>query len=280
VQDGRVLLVHRPRLDDWSLPKGKLQPGEHPLVAAVREVREETMVDGVPGVRLPSVTYPVRSGPSSVDKIVDWWAMTVAGTAPFVPTDEVDDVAWLPVARALETVTYERDRTVLAAYAGLPAVARPVVVLRHASADARAAGRPDQRPLDARGRVQAADLAGLLGLLRPGRLISAPALCCRQTLTDLARTLDLDLEIEEDITDGTDPATVVAALRRLANNESATVVCGGDALVAALATLTGGAPDRALAPADGIVLSFNGAALVAADPITLSVADAVARGLP
>ncbi|MBX6749560.1 MAG: NUDIX hydrolase [Micromonosporaceae bacterium] len=272
--DGRVLLVHRPRFDDWSLPKGKLQPGEHPLVAAVREVHEETMVHGVPGVRLPSVTYQVRSGQSHVDKIVDWWAMTVADAGPFVPSDEVDDVAWLSVPRALEVVTYERDRTVLEAYAELPAVARPVVVVRHASADDHPAwsGPPDERPLDARGRAQAAGLAELLRVLRPGRLVSAPALCCRQTLTELARTLDLDLEIEEDITEGADPVIVVAALRRLVNDRSASVVCGGDALAAALATLTGGAvptPDRRLAPADGVVLSFSGATLVAADPVTL-----------
>jgi Phosphohistidine phosphatase SixA len=265
--------VHRPRFDDWSLPKGKLQPGEHPLVAAVREVHEETMVHGVPGVRLPSVTYQVRSGQSSVDKIVDWWVMSVADAGPFVPTDEVDDVAWLPVPRALERVTYERDRTVLEAYARLPAVTRPVVVLHHANAAAWS-GPPDERPLDARGRAQAANLAGLLRVLRPGRLVSAPALCCRQTLTDLARTLDLDLEIEEDITEGADPATVGAALRRLANDRSASVVCGGAGLVAALASLTDGgpsAPDRGLAPADGIILSFSGATLVAADPFTLNV---------
>jgi 8-oxo-dGTP diphosphatase len=275
--DGRVLLVHRSRFDDWSLPKGKLQPGEHPLAAAVREVYEETMVRGVPGVRLPSVTYQARSGPSPVDKIVDWWAMTVADVEPFAPTDEVDDIAWLPVPQALEVVTYERDRMVLAAYAGLPALSRPVVVLHHASTDGHRAwsGRPDERPLDPRGRAQAADLARLLRVLRPGRLVSAPALCCRQTLTALARTLGIDLEIEPDITAGTDPATVAAALRRLANDRSASIVCGqGEVLITALATLTDGdppAPDRRLAPADGVILSFSGATLVAADPFTLAV---------
>jgi 8-oxo-dGTP diphosphatase len=275
--DGRVLLVHRPRFDDWSLPKGKLQPGEHPLAAAVREVHEETMVRGVPGVRLPSVAYQVRSGPSPVDKIVDWWAMTVAEVGRFVPTDEVDDLAWLPVPQALEVVTYERDRVVLTAYANLPPLSRPVVVLCHASTEGHRtwSGRPDERPLDRRGRAQAADLAELLGVLRPGRLVSAPARCCQQTLTTLAGTLGIDLEIEEDITAGADPATVVAALRRLANDRSACIVCSqGETITAALAALAGtGCPGPAhpLGPADGVILSFSGGTLVAADPFTLAV---------
>lgn len=270
--DGRVLLVHRPRFDDWSLPKGKLQPGEHPLAAAVREVHEETQVRGVPGIRLPSVSYPVRSGQSHVDKIVDWWAMTVADVGPFTPSDEVDGIAWLPVADALETVTYERDRVVLTAYAGLPALSRPVVVLGHASSDHAAwSGAPQERPLDPRGRAQAADLAELLRVLRPGRLVSGPARCCRQTLAGLARTLRIDLEIEEHITDGADPAAVVAVLRRLADDHAASIVCGpGEALAAALAALTDGVP-APLAPAGGVFLSFSGARLVAADPFTLTV---------
>jgi 8-oxo-dGTP pyrophosphatase MutT (NUDIX family)/phosphohistidine phosphatase SixA len=281
VHDGRILLVHRPRFDDWSLPKGKLLPGEHPLLGAVREVFEETMVIGVPGVRLPSVTYLAGSGPSPVNKIVDWWAMTVADADPFEPTDEVDRIAWLPLPQARERVTYERDRIVLAAYAALPAVSRPVVLLRHASAGDRRTGpeAPDDRPLDDRGRAQAAALVELLRVLRPGRLVSAPARRCQQTLTELARALHVDLEIVEDIAEGAGPAAAGAALRRFASDEAATIVCGpGGAILGALTALSGdgastrapsdGAPIRTLAPADGVVLSFSGDTLVAADPFS------------
>ena len=78
VKDGQILLVHRPRHDDWSLPKGKIKRGEHPLAGAVREVHEETGVRGLPGVRLPTVTYEVWAGDSLVDKQVDYWAMTAS----------------------------------------------------------------------------------------------------------------------------------------------------------------------------------------------------------
>ena len=290
--DEHILLVHRPRFDDWSLPKGKLKRGEHPLAAAVREVHEETTVSGVPGIRLPSVSYQVWSGQSLVDKVVDWWAMTVAvddsaahgsdRPGSFTPTDEVDDLAWMPVARALEVLTYDRDRRVVSAYADLPPLSRPVVVLRHARAvDRRDWPGPDaERPLDRRGEAQAAALTDLLHLLRPGRLVGAEPLRCRQTLAGLSRTLGINLEIEERLSEGADSSAAAAALRRLASNATATVVCGqGAPILAAIAALLDEAGSRTasvgvndvLAPGDGFVLSFSGATLVAADPFSPGV---------
>src|SRR5258706_5828062 len=97
-RDGaEVLLVHRPRFDDWSLPKGKLKRGEHPIAGAVREVREETGVTGLIGARLPTGQYDVWSGDALAEKSVDYWAMTAASGAtagqPFRAGDEVDDIA-------------------------------------------------------------------------------------------------------------------------------------------------------------------------------------------
>jgi 8-oxo-dGTP diphosphatase len=104
-----VLLVHRPRYDDWSLPKGKLDPGEDHATAALREVEEETGLRGELGPELPSTSYVDRRGRS---KSVRYWAMAAAGGS-FTPTDEVDEAVWLPVGAAKERLTYERDRSVL-----------------------------------------------------------------------------------------------------------------------------------------------------------------------
>ncbi|HEX8769535.1 MAG TPA: NUDIX hydrolase [Acidimicrobiales bacterium] len=104
-----VLLVHRPKYDDWTIPKGKLDPGESDLEAALREVEEETGLQCDIVRELPGVSYTDRDGR---DKTVRYWEMTpVAGQ--FVPNHEVDEARWLPVADALNLLTYPRDREVL-----------------------------------------------------------------------------------------------------------------------------------------------------------------------
>jgi 8-oxo-dGTP diphosphatase len=100
VRDGRVLLVHRDRYDDWSLPKGKLEPGETFEVAALREVEEETGVRGTLGEYLGETSYG--------EKLVRWWVMTTNDDA--APSNEVDAVAWATLDEARGRLTYERDR--------------------------------------------------------------------------------------------------------------------------------------------------------------------------
>ncbi len=86
-----ICLVHRPKYDDWSHPKGKLKQGEDPLAGALREVAEETGCTAVPGAELPTVSYPVAGR----RKEVRYWAAEAVG-GDFTPTDEVDRVLWLP----------------------------------------------------------------------------------------------------------------------------------------------------------------------------------------
>lgn len=106
--DGRVevLVIHRPRYDDWSLPKGKCEPGESDEDCARRETEEETGYQGVLGAELGSVRYHDRRGRS---KQVRYWAMEADGGS-FVPNDEVDEVRWLPEAEAEALLTYPHDR--------------------------------------------------------------------------------------------------------------------------------------------------------------------------
>jgi 8-oxo-dGTP diphosphatase len=113
--DGRaeVLLVHRPRYDDWSLPKGKAEPGESFEDCAVREVHEETGIVAVLEEPLADVRYQDRKGRP---KLVKYWRMQpVSGVAGFVPNDEVDELAWLPIPDAAEKLTYEHDRDLVTA---------------------------------------------------------------------------------------------------------------------------------------------------------------------
>jgi 8-oxo-dGTP diphosphatase len=105
-----VVLVHRPGWDDWSLPKGKLEPGEDDLSCALREVEEETGVAVRPGPELPTIRYLDRD---RRNKVVRYWAMEPVSVRPRTPDDEIDELRWLSLPDARATVTYESDREVL-----------------------------------------------------------------------------------------------------------------------------------------------------------------------
>ena len=104
--DGRVALVHRPRYDDWSLPKGKLDPGESFEEAALREVEEETGMRCRLLDELDPVEYRDNKGRQ---KLVRYWLMAVDQDPGFVPNDEVDELRWVQPEEAAELLTYPHD---------------------------------------------------------------------------------------------------------------------------------------------------------------------------
>ena len=104
-----IAVVHRPQYDDWSLPKGKLDPGETWEEAALREVEEEIGLRCTLGEELPHVEYRDRKGR---EKVVRYWLMDVEG-GEFAPNDEVDEMRWVSLAEAGELLSYDRDRALL-----------------------------------------------------------------------------------------------------------------------------------------------------------------------
>jgi 8-oxo-dGTP diphosphatase len=109
--DGRVAVVHRPRYDDWSLPKGKLEAGESWEDAALREVEEECGLRCSLGEELPSDEYTDNKGRP---KKVRWWRMDVREDVGFTPDDEVDELRWLTPGEASELLSYDHDRRLVA----------------------------------------------------------------------------------------------------------------------------------------------------------------------
>ena len=163
-----VLLVHRKKYDDWSLPKGKTEPGEPLPLTAVREVFEEGGARLILGRRLTSVRYQVGGRP----KRVHWWAARVSGMdEAAVPNDEVDEVTWAVRPQAGERASYEHDVRVLGDFASRPADTVPLILVRHATAVPRSKWKGDdgERPLDSSGRAQAKLLAPPARGLRPAR---------------------------------------------------------------------------------------------------------------
>jgi 8-oxo-dGTP diphosphatase len=181
-----VAVVHRPRYDDWSLPKGKPRKGEALPGTAVREVAEETGNTAVLGSRLGSTRYPVAAG----EKTAHYWAARSVG-GHFIPSEEVDDMRWLPPADAAELLSYPHDRVVLADIHLAASVTGTALLVRHAKAGKREEwqGDDDLRPLTAAGRRQAEALRALLPLFGPTRVYAAPVTRCRQTVERLAADL-------------------------------------------------------------------------------------------
>jgi 8-oxo-dGTP diphosphatase len=106
MRDGQVAVVHRPRYDDWTLPKGKLDSGESFEEAALREVEEETGLRGILVRELPATMYDAGGRP----KVVRYWLMEVEHEGSFVPNDETDQLRWVTPGEALRLLTYDRDR--------------------------------------------------------------------------------------------------------------------------------------------------------------------------
>ena len=180
--EAEVLLVHRPAYDDWSLPKGKSEPGEHILLTAVREVQEETCVRPVLGPRLPTVEYISWGRP----KRVSYWAAFSAGLEA-APSQEIDAISWLPLAQARKQLADTHDDPVISALR--PRQTVPLILARHASAGRKADWPGDDfaRPLDLRGEADAGVLAGLLACFAPAaRVISSPAMRCTETVRPYA----------------------------------------------------------------------------------------------
>lgn len=239
-----VALVHRPRYDDWTFPKGKLEPGEHVLAAAVREVTEETGIRPVLGRPLPTVRYP-RQGRT---KRVDYWAATPAGDPVGAPAPaEVDRLEWLPLAAAAERLTYRHDAVLLSELtAGSDPQADPGTVpftlLRHASAEPKQGWPGDDllRPLDPSGREQAGALAALLACFGTSRVITSATTRCVDTVLPYAVGAGVTVRAEPALTVAGPAEAAEDYLRALLGDQVPTVFCGhGEALPGQLAALCG-----------------------------------------
>jgi len=193
-----VAIIHRPRYDDWSLPKGKVDPGETEPVTAVREVAEETGYSSHLGRRLAAVSYPVEQ---NLKKVRYWAARAVSGE--FNPNAEVDDLKWLPVAQAMRELRYAHDRKVLRRFMKQPADTKTLLIVRHGTAGSKSRykGEDRNRPLDKQGRAQAESLVGQLLAFGANTLYAADRARCHQTLEPLAEELGTTVDNEPLLTE-------------------------------------------------------------------------------
>lgn len=188
-----VALVHRPRYDDWSVPKGKAKPGEHLLVTGLREMTEETGHTVRVGPRLTTVRYGVTSGGRPATKVVTYWSMRCAG-GQFLPNREVDRIEWLTFDAARVRVTSASDRVVLDAFLRTRRDTEALLLVRPGPTTVparRPKARPRSERLNRSGRDQAAALVPVLEGLGVTDLRSADLPACVDMLAPFAAATGL-----------------------------------------------------------------------------------------
>jgi 8-oxo-dGTP diphosphatase len=267
-----VAVIHRPRYNDWSLPKGKVDPGETAPVAAVREVLEETGHHCVLGRRLVSVSYPIDSG---VKKVYYWAARSTGGE--FTPGKEVDELIWLPVEAAMKKIDYAQDRKVLRRFIKQPADTQTVLIVRHGTAGrkSRFSGDDTKRPLDKRGRAQAEALVPQLMAFGATHVYAADRLRCHQTVGPLAEELGVTIHNEPALTEESYAKNTKRARHRvlhIAEHDGTPAICTQGKvipdLIASWCERDGVRPDKSRNHKGSTwVLSLAAGRLIAADHI-------------
>ncbi|SPM37906.1 NUDIX hydrolase, partial [Mycobacterium numidiamassiliense] len=268
-----VAVIHRPRYDDWSLPKGKVDPGETAPVAAVREVLEETGQHCILARRLDTVSYPIDQG---VKKVYYWAARSLGGE--FTPGKEVDELLWLPVAAAMKKLDYAQDRKVLRRFTKHPADTHTVLVVRHGTAGrkSRFKGDDTKRPLDKKGRAQAEALVPQLMAFGATDVYAADRLRCHQTVEPLAEELGVTIHNEPALTEESYAKNAKRARHRaldIATHDNGTpVICSQGKvipdLIAWWCDRDGVRPDKSRNHKGSTwVLSLSGGRLLAADHV-------------
>ena len=224
-----VLLIHRPRHGDWSIPKGKAEPGETGRECAAREVREETGFECRLGAELPPIRY---EDSKNRIKTIRYWA-AAAESGHFTANEEVDAIRWLSLPAALRTVTEPRDRPPILALGTqlqLKLGVRPVperekmlLLVRGAQVIRGGKDRTDSgAPPSGTTGLAGASLAALGSMFEIERVLSAPSPRCVDTVAELARRESLEVEQSHHLAGGSLGATLdlVAQLRG-----SGTVLC-------------------------------------------------------
>ena len=227
---GDVVLVHRPKYDDWSFPKGKLDPGEHITTAAVREVAEETGLDIRLGPPLLPQSYTVTNGERRTKRVYYWVGRVVGDddVSTYLVNDEIDEVTWLSREKAFERLTYDYDRTTLQEVEELRKKTYPLVIVRHGRARSRKAWRKEdrERPLTKAGEFQAQQVVPVLGAYGVTHLLSSSSRRCWSTVAPYADVAGLDLEDTDDLSqEDATPENVAQQVRGLLALKQGSALC-------------------------------------------------------
>jgi 8-oxo-dGTP diphosphatase len=268
-----VLIIHRPKYDDWTFPKGKAEIGEPLIACAYREVLEETNIETAFGPYLGEVEYLTNDG----KKKVSFWSAKVIKEKEFNSNAEVDQLKWVEVTKVKELLTLDTDRKILEQFLRIEPDTKPLVLLRHAKAVTRDEwqGEDDDRPLDSYGQNQAKRLLAMYQVFNLEQIHSSDAVRCYDTVVAIAKGLSIKLEVTGKLSESTFKKDKEKAFdyanELIKSNESVLLCSHNPILPKMLNKLTKksevDADEGKLLPADGWVIHRIGKEVIQIDRI-------------
>lgn len=269
-----IAIVHRPKYDDYSLPKGKAEPGESLISTAYREVFEETNLTTQFGPFLGSVEY---FSPLGLKRVSYWAAKSIGEENLFVLNDEVDRLNWIVISKAVDKLTSETDKEILGRFVNTFYDTQPLILLRHAKALARSEwpGDDDDRPLDALGQIQASKLASIYQIFNLRQIHTSDAIRCYDTVIPLSKSLGLKLEVTGKLSESSfkkDKERAFDYLKEVIKSNKSALLCSHNPILPKLLVKVSKknelTPDNEkLQPADAWILHRDGKEVLQIDRI-------------
>ena len=268
-----VAIIHRPKYDDWSFPKGKLEIGESLITCAHREVLEETNIQTEFGPFLGDIEYLTPDG----KKQVSFWAAKAVSDNDFKPNSEVDELNWIDIKKVKDLLTLETDKKILAQFVKLDFDTKPFVLLRHAKAVTRDEwqGDDDDRPLDALGQNQANKLLAIYQVYNLEQIHTSDAVRCFDTVTPISKGSGIKLEVTGKLSESTykkDKEKAFDYAKDLIKEDARILLCSHNPILPKMLNkLTKksdvDADEGKLSPADAWVIHRNGKEIIQIDRI-------------
>jgi 8-oxo-dGTP diphosphatase len=268
-----VVIIHRPKYDDWSFPKGKVEINESLIACAHREVLEETNIQTEFGAFLGDIEYLTPDG----KKHVFFWAAKAINQNNFTPNSEVDQIKWVEVKKVKELLTLETDKKILAQFIKLDFDTKPFILLRHAKAITRDEwqGDDDDRPLDSTGQNQASRLLSIYQVYNLEQIHTSDAVRCYDTVNPIAKAFGINLEVTEKLSESTykkDREKAFDYAKDLIKVDARILLCSHNPILPKMLNkLTKksdiDADEGKLSPADGWVIHRSGKEIIQIDRI-------------
>jgi 8-oxo-dGTP diphosphatase len=266
-----IAVIHRPRYDDWSLPKGKVESGESHISAGYREIQEETGYESTFGPEIGTVVYKLEGAP----KEVRYWAAAATAKTGTPNPQEVDEVLWLEPMKAKAKLTNKDDQAIVDFFLEFGADTFPIILLRHAKALKRTEwdGDDGDRPLEHRGQLQAKRLLPIYLPYGISEVHTSDALRCIETIDLMARLIEKTPIFSADLSEygyAKDKEAPLDYVQDLMDRGAPAIVCSHNPIIPKLVKKLVGkkyfkSMDRELEPAQAIVLHCRAGEVIACD---------------
>ena len=266
-----IAVIHRPRYDDWSLPKGKVESGESHISAGYREIQEETGYESTFGPEIGTVVYKFEDAP----KEVRYWAATATVKTGTPNPQEVDEVLWLAPKKAKEKLSNKDERAIVDFFLEFGADTFPIILLRHAKALKRTDwdGDDGDRPLEHRGQLQAKRLLPIYLPYGISEVHTSDALRCIETIDLMARLIEKTPIFSADLSEygyAKDREAPLDYVQDLMDRGISAIICSHNPIIPKVVKKLVGkkyfkSMDRELEPAQAIVLHCRAGEVIACD---------------